>query len=173
MAGVEVKFEGLEEVLKKLDRLSNQRLVKNAANRAARKAMNIVKDAAKQNAKRIDDPVTREAIYENVTVSQGKTRNSSYVRMRVGIMGGAGSNSKSKKIVFKERKKRGEAKQVLDDDTVALPGGNTKYWRFIEFGTSHIPATPFMRPALANNIQQVTNEFTEAFSLELDKELLK
>ncbi|WP_151746319.1 HK97-gp10 family putative phage morphogenesis protein [Acinetobacter soli] len=173
MAGVEIKFEGLDEVLKKMERLSNQRLVKNAANRAARKAMNIVKDAAKQNAHRIDDPETREAIYENVTVSQGKTRNNTYVRMRVGIMGGAGSNSKSKKIVFKERKKKGEAKQILDENTIALPGGNTKYWRFIEFGTSQMPATPFMRPALANNIQQVTNKFAESFSLELDKELLK
>ncbi|HGH3624897.1 HK97 gp10 family phage protein [Acinetobacter baumannii] len=173
MTGIEVKFDGLEEVLKKMGKLSNQRLVKNAANRAARKAMNIVKDAAKQNAQRIDDPETREAIYENVTVSQGKTRNNTYVRMRVGIMGGAGSNSKSKKIVFKERRKKGEAKQALDENTIALPGGNTRYWRFIEFGTSQIPATPFMRPALANNIQQVTNKFTEAFSLELDKELLK
>lgn len=173
MAGVEVEITGLDEALKKMAQLSNQRQVKNAATRAARKAMAIVRDAAKQNSKNLDDPATREAIYENITMSPGKTRNNNYVRMRVGIMGGAATNKDSKNIVFKERRKKGQPKQEVDADSIALPGGNTKYWRHLEFGTSQIPATPFMRPALANNIQKVTDKFAESFSLELDKELLK
>ncbi|MCH7353268.1 MULTISPECIES: HK97-gp10 family putative phage morphogenesis protein [unclassified Acinetobacter] len=173
MAGVEVEITGLDEALKKMAQLSNQRQVKNAATRAARKAIAIVRDAAKQNAKHLDDPATREAIYENITMSSGKTRNSNSVRMRVGIMGGAATNKDSKNIVFKERRKKGQPKQEVDADSIALPGGNTRYWRHLEFGTSQIPATPFMRPALANNIQKVTDKFAESFSLELDKELLK
>ena len=52
-------------------------------------------------------------------------------------------------------------------------GGDTRHFRWVEFGSSHQPATPFLRPALATNIQQVTNRFAEVFDAELDKELLK
>ena len=45
------------------------------------------------------------------------------------------------------------------------------YWRFLEFGTSRQPATPFLRPALSNNIDAITNKFSEVFSAEIDKEL--
>ncbi|WP_407475949.1 HK97-gp10 family putative phage morphogenesis protein [Acinetobacter baumannii] len=173
MADVDVKIEGLDEVLRKMGVLKDKRKIRNAAMRAARKAMAIVRDAAKQNAKHLDDPATREAIYENITMSPGKTRNNNYVRMRVGIMGGAATNKDSKKIVFKERRKKGQPKQEIDADSIALPGGNTRYWRHLEFGTSQIPATPFMRPALANNVQKVTDTFSQSFSAELDKELLK
>ena len=50
-------------------------------------------------------------------------------------------------------------------------GGDTRHWRWIEYGRTGVPAVPFMRPALANNIQQVTNKFSEVFNAELDKEL--
>ncbi|WP_368664687.1 HK97-gp10 family putative phage morphogenesis protein [Staphylococcus aureus] len=47
------------------------------------------------------------------------------------------------------------------------------YWRYLEFGSTNMPATPFMRPALQNNIQAVTNSFAENFNKEIDKELAK
>jgi HK97 gp10 family phage protein len=36
-------------------------------------------------------------------------------------------------------------------------GGDAFHWRFIEFGTSKMAARPFMRPALAENIQKVSD----------------
>lgn len=49
----------------------------------------------------------------------------------------------------------------------------TVYWRFIEFGTSKFPPTPFMRPALAQNIEVVTNEFNKAFMKSIESAIQK
>src|SRR5690606_13073092 len=160
---VEFNIEGLDEVQEKLKRLGNPRLMKNAARRSMRRAMAIVRDAARNNAKGIDDPQTAEKIWKNIAIAAGKTRNPNEVIMRVGVDGGASSNSHSKSIVMKERRKKGEPKQVLLENTVALPGGATRHWRWLEFGSVHNPPTPFMRPALQNNIQAVTNSFAENF----------
>ena len=154
MAGVEVEITGLDDVVNRLQRLANPRRTKSIARKAARQAMNIVRDAARLNAKAIDDPDTREKIWKNVKVSPGQSKNKDVVIMRVGVDGGAAMKANSDR-------------QAL----AAKSGGNTTYWRFLEFGTSKMPATPFMRPALATNIQQVTNKFAEVFDAELDKEL--
>lgn len=154
MAGVEVEITGLEDVVSKLQKLANPRRTKSIARKAARQAMNIVRDAARNNAKAIDDPETSEKIFKNIKVSAGKTRNPNEIVMRVGVDGGAAMNKYSDRNAL-----------------AAKSGGNTTYWRFLELGTSEMPAVPFMRPALANNIQQVTNKFSEVFNAELDKEL--
>lgn len=170
---VEVEITGADEIERKLRALANPRLAKNAAKRSARKAMAIVRDAARSNAKGIDDPETAEMIWKNIAISPGKTRDQNAIVMRVGVNGGAGANKHSKNIVVKERRKKGEAAQVLEDNTIALPGGNTRHFRYVELGTSEMPPTPFMRPALENNIQAVTDSFAQNFSTELDKELAK
>ncbi len=154
MAGVEVEITGLDDVVNRLQRLANPRKTKSIARKASRQAMNIVRDAARNNAKAIDDPETSEKIFKNIKVSAGKTRNPNEIVMRVGVDGGAAQNANTDKAALSK-----------------LSGGITTYWRYLEFGTSQMPATPFMRPALANNIQQVTNKFAEVFDAELDKEL--
>ena len=63
---VEFNIEGLDEVQEKLKRLANPRLMKNAARRSMRKAMAIVRDAARSGAKSIDDPQTSEKIWKNI-----------------------------------------------------------------------------------------------------------
>jgi HK97 gp10 family phage protein len=147
---VEFNIEGLDEVHEKLERLANPRLIKNAARRSARKAMAIVRDAARANAKALDDPETAEKIWKNIAIAAGKTRNPNEIKMRVGVRGGA---------------------SFSNPNPPNTSGGDTRYWRWIEFGASHFPPTPFMRPALQNNIQAVTNSFAENFNKEIDKEL--
>jgi len=149
---VDMNIEGLDEVQEKLKRLANPRLIRNAARRSARKAMAIVRDAAKTNAKGLDDPETAEKIWKNISISAGKTRNKDEVVMRVGIRGGA---------------------SFSNPNPPNTPGGDTRHWRFKEFPTVHGPGTPFMRPALQNNIQAITSSFAQNFSAELDKELAK
>ena len=149
---VEVKIEGLEPVQEKLKRLGNPRLMKNAARRSMRKAMAIVRDAARNNAKGIDDPQTSEKIWKNIAIAAGKTRNPNEVVMRVGVRGGA---------------------SFSNPNPPNTSGGDTRHWRWVELGSVHNPGTPFMRPALQNNIQAVTNSFAENFNKELDKELAK
>lgn len=149
---VEVKIEGLELVQEKLKRLGNPRLIKNAARRSMRKAMAIVRDAARANAKALDDPETAEKIWKNIAIAAGKTRNPNEVIMRVGVRGGA---------------------SFSNPNPPNTSGGDTRHWRWLEFGSVHNPPIPFMRPALQNNIQAVTNSFAENFNKELDKELAK
>ena len=147
---VEFNIEGLDEVQEKLKRLGNPRLIKNAARRSMRKAMAIVRDAARSGAKAIDDPQTSEKIWKNIAIAAGKTRNPNEVVMRVGVRGGA---------------------SFSNPNPPNTPGGDTRHWRFIEYPSANNPGTPFMRPALQNNIQAVTNSFAENFNKEIDKEL--
>lgn len=148
----EVNIEGLDQVQEKFKRLANPRLMKNAARRSMRKAMAIVRDAARANAKALDDPETAEKIWKNIAIAAGKTRNPNEVVMRVGVRGGASFSNKN---------------------PPKTPGGDTRHWRFIEYPSANNPGTPFMRPALQNNIQAVSNSFAENFNKEIDKELAK
>ena len=145
------EITGLDAVRAKLRQLGNPRKAKNAATRASRKAMNIVKKAAQQNAKALDDKDTAEKIWKNIVVKPSKTKGD-FVLMKVGVKGGA-----------KKRAQTGKPNS----------GGDTWYWRFPEFGTAHQAATPFIRPALHNNKDAVQTEFTRAYSEELDKEIAK
>lgn len=146
------KLEGIEEVQRKLKQLGSAKIAKRIARKSSRQAMNIVRDAARNNAKALDDPETMEKIWKNIAVSGGKTRNSNEVVMRVGVRGGA---------------------SFSNPNPPNTPGGDTRHWRFKELPTSNSPGTPFIRPALSTNIQQVTAKFTQVFSAELDKELAK
>lgn len=141
---------GLDEVTAKLRQLGNQRKAKNSATRASRKAMNIVKKAAVQNAKALDDKATSEKIWKNIVTKPSKTKGDDMVIMKVGVKGGA-----------KQKVGTGNS------------GGDTWYWRFKEFGSSTNSASPFLRPALNNNIDAVKAEFTRSYSEELDKEIAK
>lgn len=54
-----------------------------------RKAANVIRDRARNNAARVDDPLTKEAIYKNIVVTfSSKTfRRTGDPTFRVGIMG--------------------------------------------------------------------------------------
>lgn len=151
---VELNIEGLDELNRKLQQLANPRKAKSIARKAARQAMNIARDAARTNAKAIDDPETREKIHKNIVTQGGKSRNSNEIVMRVGIRGGAAMNQHSNRAALS-----------------GLSGGNTTYWRMIEFGNSHQPAVPFMRPALSTKLDQITSKFVQVFDDEINKAL--
>lgn len=166
------QLKGFEDIKRKMRQLADDKKLVNATKRAIRQAMKPVVESARQNAQAIDDPETRENIAKNITYKAGRTRQkSNYVVGRVGVLGGASSNDKSKSIVIKERRKKGEAKQTFAQNEIGLTGGDTRHWRYIEFGTERQPAVPFMRPALENNREKVIDTFRNAMSAELDKEL--
>lgn len=151
--GIIVRVDGLEEVERKLKQLPD-RLGNRAMRRALRRGANVIRDAARNNAKRIDDPESREQIWKNIAVQGGgrrRERAAGGPMMRVGVRGGA-------------RPTRGEN---------GTPGGNTTHWRFVEMGTSQARAQPFMRPAMASSAGQVFDTVAQAAATELDKELDK
>jgi HK97 gp10 family phage protein len=145
---------GEGEILRKLKKLSNRSGL-NAMRRALRKGANLVRDVARQNAKRIDDPVSAADISKNIAVQAGgKRRERQYggAVMRVGVRGGA-------------RFRKGGAE--------GLSGGNTTHWRYLEFGTSQTRAQPFMRPAAASSAGQAAEVVGASALQELDKEISK
>lgn len=153
MADFTVNVEGLAEIQRKL-KLLPQRIGNNAMRRALRKGANVIRDAARTNAKRIDDPETREQIWKNIAVaSAGKRREKEAggVMMRVGVRGGA--------------------KPTRGDN--GTPGGNTTHWRFVELGTSEARAQPFLTPAGAEKAQAAYDAIATDAIKQIDKELSK
>ena len=53
-------------------------------------------------------------------------------------------------------------------DASGNPGGDTRHWRYIELGTEHNPAVPFMRPAFSSNVQAVTDRFVAVLNTEIN-----
>lgn len=147
---ITVRMNGLDDVQKRLKQLGSDKIAKRMARKAARQAMNIVRDAARDNAKAIDDPETSEKIWKNIATQGGKTRNRSEIKMRVGVRGGASFSNRN---------------------PPKTSGGDTRHWRWIEYGKTGVPAAPFMRPALSSNIGPVIDRFAQVFNAELDREL--
>lgn len=155
-----VRIQGAEQAIKRLEALGGKE-GKNAARRSLRKGANVVLKAARERAARLDDPQTAESIARNLVVRGGgsrRERRAGGVMLRVGVRGGA-----------RNMEKYGEFK----GDGKGNPGGDTWYWRLLEFGTEKMAARPFMRPALQNNTQAATDAFANALGVEIDKELAK
>lgn len=159
MLKTEYKMEGLEAIQQKIDAIKatatdmaageSERGVKFGL----RKAANYIRDKVKEGAERVDDPNTPEKIAENVSTRwNGKeSRKTGDLQFNVGIRGGAKSR----------------------DSNASNKGGDTYYWRFIEFGTATTPARPFIRPALKNGSQEAIRIFIENYKRSLDRSLKK
>ena len=139
------RIEGLGPALAKLESLRDPKKVKASVRGAGTKAMRIVRDAARAKARTFDDPDTPKSIAkEIVTNYSAKQSRGDQVVVRVGVRGGA--------------------KPTKD---------NVGYFRFKEFGTSQMAAEPFLRPALADNVQKVTDTFVAALEPAIDKQIAK
>lgn len=151
--GLEFKLEGAESLAGKLRELKSD--VRYKGGRAAlRKAANIVVDHAKAGAQRIDDPETKENIAANIVLRwNGRLyKRTGQLGFRVGVLGGAGGRKKSAGLT-------------------GLPGGDTRHWRLLEFGTEKMRAQPFMRSALADHISQVVGTFVTQYEKAIDRAL--
>lgn len=155
------EIHGLDAIQAKLSKLP-ERLGRNAMRRSLRKGANIIRDAARSNARRYDDPSTPENIAKNIVSQNGGRKMERQLGgpvVRVGVLGGA-------------KKKKGES------GGKANPGGETWYWRLLEFGFTlpsgkHYPAQSFMRRAAAEKSGAAMDAIVSAMSTELDKELSK
>lgn len=156
MADLTFTLTGVDTIVDRLSRLPTK-LQKKAAKIAARRGMNIVRDAARRNAKAIDDTDDRtKTIWKNIRTQEAtrSSRRIGGVVMRVGVAGGAQLG-----------KKLGQRQAESAD----LPGRATQHWRLIEFGSQNTRARPFMRPALASNINAVTEKVASELSAAIDR----
>lgn len=145
---IEFSLIGLDSLLGKLDAVSYD--VKRKGGRAAlRKAAQVIVEKAKEGAERIDDKDTGRSISDNIALRwNGRLfRASGDLGFRIGVQHGA----------------------LLKDGGDLSPNAPTPHWRLIEFGTEKMAAAPFMRPALADNISQVTNTFISEYEKTIDR----
>ncbi len=145
---VEFSITGLDSLLGKLESVSYD--VRRKGGRAAlRKAAQVVMQKAKDGAERIDDKETGRSIADNIALRwNGKLfKQTGNLGFRIGVLHGA----------------------VLKDGGDLSPNSPTPHWRLIEFGTENMAAVPFMRPALANSISEVTNTFVTEYEKAIDR----
>ena len=147
-----VNVSGMDGVIDRMSRLPDK-LQRKGARAAARKAMNIVRNAARANARGLDDPVTAETIWRNVITqdSPRSGRRIGGVAMRVGVRGGAS---------YSEDRASAAA---------GNPGGYTWYWRFLELGAENVPREEFLLPAMESNAQAVATKLSDELWRELEK----
>lgn len=160
MTGFTVNIEGLDDVIRTFGELP-EKVGRRAMRRSLRKGANVIRKIAIVNAKRVDDTRSLNKIYKNISVKGAgakRERAAGGVMMRVGILGGARDMTKYGEFF-------GEGKQN--------PGGDTWYWRLVEFGTSRTAAKPFMRPAMNDAAVPAFNEVAMSLWGEITKELDK
>lgn len=134
------KLKGAEE-LSKVFRTLPQELQRQVVIPAAKDAMDVVRQAAKVNWEKIDDPTTFPDISKNVAMIEDKKyfEETGSTKISVGI----------------RKRKRG------------VGGGNTFYWKHLELGTIYIRAYAPMRRALGDNTNAVFQEFLSSAKFQL------
>lgn len=114
---MKVEIKGLKEVIKTFGKVPD-----GVKRRALRQGLaaggEVYRIGAIQNAMGVDNDKTKAAIWKNIRNVYG---------------------------VKRSRISRNVVQMVTVRNTKR--GGDTFYWRFVEFGTSHSRAQPFMRPA--------------------------
>lgn len=151
--GVSYEMTGLPELLGKLDGLEYD-LKRKGGRFALRRAAQVLRDQAKANAERVDDPRSPENIAANIVERwSGRTfKRTGNMMFRVGVMGGAGGSADS---------------SALEGN----PGGDTRHWRFLEFGSENNEANPIFRDVPNQAGQQAVDVFIKEYTKKIDRAL--
>lgn len=149
MADFSVKMNGVEALNKKLEALSYD-MKKKGGRFALRKAAQVIRDAARQNAQTVDDTATGRSIAKNIVEKWNGRLNKQTgdLGFRIGVQGGA---------------------RVPEDNKDEGAGGPTPHWRLLEFGTEKMAARPFFARALPENAQRATDTFITEYGKSIDR----
>lgn len=152
---VQVTMTGIDELHKKLQGLSYD-VQKKGGRFALRKAAQVLRDSARQQAQQVDDGATGRSIAANIQEKWNGRLNKTTgdLGFRIGVNQGA------------RLPRKGE-----QPDTSA--GGPTPHWRLLEFGTEKMAPRPFFRRGVESAIQQATNVFMSQFDKAIDRALKK
>jgi HK97 gp10 family phage protein len=153
MADFSVKMNGVDELAKKLQGLKYD-LAKKGGRFALRKAAQVIRNQARQNAQRVDDSETGRSIARNIVEKWNGRLNKQTgdLGFRVGVNQGA--------VLPKKGERPDES-----------AGGPTPHWRLLEFGTEKMAARPFMVPAIEASAQQATDTFITEYGKAIDRAL--
>lgn len=149
---VEFELKGLDQMRKRLKQLPEklqQKGLKSALGRAAR----VIRNAAKDNALRVDDPETGRRIADNIVqrVRSRHTRRTGDLMVSVGVA-----------------TERGRIPSGNPDEGAK---GNTPHWHLVELGTERMQAQPFLRPAAESNAEAAFDAFASEVERQVEKAL--
>ena len=153
MADFSVRMTGVDELMKRIEGLTYD-ASKKGGRFALRKAAQVVRDAARQNAQTLDNSETGRSIARNINEKWSSKYNKTTgdLMFRVGVSGGA---------------------KLPKDNVDEGLGGPTPHWRLLEFGTEKMQARPFFAKSLSDNAQRATDTFIDEFNRALDRALKK
>lgn len=166
--GIKFDASGLEGLREKIQGLKQEVIFKGGRS-AVRAAAIVLREQARSNARRLDDYETEEAIWKNIDVRWNPRafKRTGTLPFRLGILGGAKQYANTKDNV-----RRGRAgKTYATAGSKSNPGGDTWYWRFLEFGTQHIAARPFLRNVPAQAGQKAIDVFARKFNEAIDRRI--
>jgi HK97 gp10 family phage protein len=142
------QLEGAEELSLKLKGLIDD--IKFKGGRfALRKAGQVLESAVVSEMMRFDREQTREQIFRNVKLrfSPKRFQSSGDIMFRLGILGGAASKASNE----------------------SNPGGDTYYWRFLEFGTERVVGRRPMTRAVMGKESEIKQTFIREYNKALDR----
>lgn len=151
--GVSYEMNGLPELLGNLEGLEYD-LKRKGGRFALRKAAQVLREQARQNAARIDDPTTGRSIAENIDIRwSGRTfKRTGNMMFRLGVLTGSTRNL-----------------EPGNPDTGA--GGATPHAMLVELGTEKAPAQPYLRPVVNQAGQEAVSEFIKQYGKKIDRVL--
>ena len=138
--GIKFSIIGMDRTSQRFYALSDF-FRKKAAQSALGSAVRVITNDAKRRALTIDDPETGRVIADNI-VQRVRSR---YYRKTGDIMISVGVNTAHGRI------------PPGNPDTGK--GGSTPHWHLVEEGTEKMPARPYLRPAMNENIEKVLDTF--------------
>lgn len=164
--GIETEIIGLDD-LKTTIRVLKQDAKFKGGRFAARKAAVHIQEKVISNVSRLDDPKTPTNISKNVAVrwSNRHFKSTGNLMFRIGILGGARKYVDNRENVRKDRVGKGYA---VGGDS-GNPGGDTYYWRFLEFGSSRHPAKHTVSKSLEDNVDSAIEVFAVNYRKALER----
>lgn len=152
-----VKVEGLSQIHKALSELG-RKVSNKIAVKAMREGGKIVREQARQNA-----PVLSQSTpYRRAGTLKKAIKSSTKVLKN----GKIGTVVRVKTLTTKQI----ETFKVRSGKKGALNPKDPYYWRFLEFGTSKMPAKPFMRPAFEQSKEKAATEIIKTLKDGIESE---
>lgn len=152
-----VKVDGLSQIHKALSELG-RKVSNKIAVKAMREGGKIVREQARQNA-----PVLSQSTPHRRAGTLKKAIKSSTKVLKNGKIG---TVIRVKALTAKQR----EAFKAKNASSGAYNPKDPFYWRFVEFGTSKMPAKPFMRPAFEQSKEKAATEIIKTLKDEIESE---
>ena len=145
--------EGFAELAKRMRELPDL-LARKSLRGAVNAGASVIKKEAQLRAPKLTGALAKNFYQKQIREASTVLSQTFYVGVRSGL---------ARYAKNKANKKAGRAGKVYKDS------GATFYWKFVEFGTSKMPARPFLRPAFESRKNEAVDAIGNKIRDELEK----